>query len=155
MSYLFHPTLDLPLRNESDPGVIATLTRKGWQETTPPTLEAGQTPQWDATAREWVLVNEPPAQPDYAGLWDAILVSNVYQTKILPQGMASADVNAAATALGLAMVLGIAGRPNDDAIRASVGLVFATATLDEEDVEEIAAMLAASHLETLMPQSAP
>ena len=155
MPYFFHPALDLPLRDESDAGVIATLTRKGWQETTPPTPEAGQTPQWDASAKEWVLVDEPPAQPDYAGLWDAILVSNVYQTKILPQGMASADVNAAATALGLSMVLAVIGRPNDDAIRASIGLVLATATLSEEDVEEVTAMLAAHHLEALMPQPGP
>jgi hypothetical protein len=79
----------------------------------------------------------------------------VYQTKILPQGMASADVNAAATALGLAMVLGVMGRPNDDAIRASIGLIFATATLSQEDAEEIASMLAAHHLEALMPQPGP
>jgi hypothetical protein len=156
MPYLFLPTLTpAPLRQEADDSVVATLTRKGWQETTPPTPEAGQTPQWDATAKDWVLVDEPPAQPDYAGLWDAILVSSVYQTKILPQGMASADVNAAATALGLAMILAVMGKPNDDAIRASIGLILATATLSEEDLEEIATMLAASHLEALMPQPAP
>ena len=152
MAYLFCPTITpSELENRSDPDVIATLIRKGWQETTPPTPEAGQTPQWDATAKEWVLVDEPPAQPDYAGLWDAILVSSVYQTKILPQGMASADVNAAATALGLAMVLGVVGRPNDDAIRASIGLILATATLSEDDSEEIVGMLSQFGLERLLP----
>jgi hypothetical protein len=66
--------------------------------------------------------------------------------------MASTAVNAAATALGLAMVLATTGQPNDDAIRASIGLVLATATLSQENLEEIAGMLAQFHAEQLMPE---
>jgi hypothetical protein len=73
MAYLFLPTLTpSPLRQEADSGVIANLTRKGWQETTPPTPGAGQTAQWDGTTRTWSLVNDPPAPPDYAGFEEAL-----------------------------------------------------------------------------------
>jgi hypothetical protein len=88
MPYLFLPTLTpSPLRNESDAGVIATLTRKGWAETTPPTPGTGQTAQWDGTTRAWTLVNNPPIPPDYRGLREAILDSmllNVMWNKMTP-----------------------------------------------------------------------
>lgn len=78
MAYLYLPTLTpSPLRNESDSGVIATLLRKGWQQTTPPTPGAGQTAQWDGTTRTWAMVNNPPAPPDYAGFEDALKSSAV------------------------------------------------------------------------------
>jgi hypothetical protein len=54
-----------PVRSESDAGVIATLTRKGWALTTPPTPGAGQTPQWDPIAKTWSLVDNPPPAPNY------------------------------------------------------------------------------------------
>jgi hypothetical protein len=153
MPLLYLPTLNpSPLRNETDATVIATLERKGWLETTPPTPGDNQSAQWDEEAKEWELIDNPPLAPDYKGLWGAILVSDVYQTAILPQGMASTAVNAAATALGLSMVLATAGQPNDDAIRASIGLILATATLSQENMEEIVGMLAQFHLEALMPE---
>jgi hypothetical protein len=153
MPYLHLPTLNpSPLRSETDATVIATLIRKGWQETTPATPGSGQSAQWDGTAKEWALVDDPLPSTDYKGLWGAILTSDVYQSAILPQGMTSTAVNAAATALGLSMVLATAGQPNDDAIRASIGLVLATATLSPENLEEIAGMLAQFHAEQLMPE---
>jgi hypothetical protein len=156
MPFLYHPDHNpSPLRNETSATVIATLERKGWLETTPPTAGDNQSAEWDEAAKEWVLIDNPPPAPDYKGLWGAILVSNVYQTAILPQGMTSTAVNAAATALGLSMVLATAGQPNDDAIRASIGLVLATATLSQENMEEIVGLLAQFHLEALMPEQTP
>jgi len=73
MSYLYLPTINpSPLRDETDAGVIAHLTRKGWQETMPPTPGANQTAQWDGTAKEWVLVDNPPVPPNYAGLREGL-----------------------------------------------------------------------------------
>jgi hypothetical protein len=63
------------VRDESDAGVIATLTRKGWQQTTPPTPGAGQTPRWDGGTKTWTLVTDPPAPPDYAGFEAALKAS--------------------------------------------------------------------------------
>jgi hypothetical protein len=63
------------VRNESDAGVIAALTRKGWQETTPPTPGAGQTPQWNPVTKTWSLVNDPPAAPNYAAFEEALKAS--------------------------------------------------------------------------------
>jgi hypothetical protein len=152
MPCLYLPTLNpSPLRNETDATVIATLERKGWLETTPPTAGGNQSAEWDEVAKEWVLIDNPPPAPDYKGLWGAILVSNVYQAAVLPQGMTSTAVNAAATALGLAMVMATTGQPNDDAIRASIGMVLTTATLSQENMEEIVGMLAQFHAEQLMP----
>jgi len=73
MPLLFLPSANpSPLRNETDAGVINTLTRKGWVETAPPTPGAGQSPQWNGTTRTWSLVDNPPAPPDYAGFEDAL-----------------------------------------------------------------------------------
>jgi len=74
MPQLYNPNqTPSPLRSETDAGVIATLTRKGWQTTTPPTPGAGQQAVWDATARTWSLVGVPAAPPDYEGFQDALL----------------------------------------------------------------------------------
>jgi hypothetical protein len=76
MPFYFHPPSNpAPVRNESDAGVIATLTRKGWQLTTPPTPAAGQTPQWNPIAKTWSLVSDPPAQPNYGAFEEALKAS--------------------------------------------------------------------------------
>jgi hypothetical protein len=81
MPYLFLPSSNLLPRNESDAGVIATLTRKGWQTTTPPTPGANQTAQWDNATETWTLVDNPPAPPDYEGFEDALMsATNVMTT---------------------------------------------------------------------------
>ena len=73
MPQLYNPNqTPSPLRNETDAGVIATLTRKGWEQTTPPTPGTGQTAQWDDTAKSWTLVDNPPAPPDYVGFEEAL-----------------------------------------------------------------------------------
>jgi len=86
MPYFFLPTsTPSPLRSESDAGVIATLTRKGWQETVPPTPSTGQLAQWDGTAKDWVLVDNPPVPPDYAGLSEALEESSLYNAMLNKQ----------------------------------------------------------------------
>jgi hypothetical protein len=76
MPFYFLPSATpAQVRNESDAGVIATLTRKGWQETTPPTPGAGQTPQWDPIAKTWSLASNPPAPPNYGAFEEALKAS--------------------------------------------------------------------------------
>ena len=119
------------------------------EPTTVVDLAAGTvTKGWKVTD---VPPNPPSAKPNYPKLYGDTLVSNVYQTAILPQAMASTAVNFAATAFGLALSDAAAGRPNDPAITASLGLVMATATLTTENLAEIDALLAASKLSRLKP----
>jgi hypothetical protein len=56
-------TLDCALRLETDPSVIANLTRKGWTETVPPTYDpvAEQPPVWENCG--WVVRPSPPKTP--------------------------------------------------------------------------------------------
>ncbi len=56
-------TLDCALRLETDPSVIANLTRKGWTETVPPAYDpvAEQPPVWEDCA--WVVKPLPPKTP--------------------------------------------------------------------------------------------
>ena len=56
-------TLDCALRAETDPSVIATLERKGWVVTVPPSYDPAteQPPVWEACA--WVVKPIPAPQP--------------------------------------------------------------------------------------------
>jgi hypothetical protein len=60
MTYL---TLDCALRSETDPQIIATLERKGWTVTVPPTFDPAteQPPVWEACA--WITKPIPAPQP--------------------------------------------------------------------------------------------
>ena len=56
-------TLDCALRAETDPSVIATLERKGWVITVPPSYDPAteQPPVWENCA--WVVKPIPPPAP--------------------------------------------------------------------------------------------
>lgn len=56
-------TLNCALRSETDPSVIANLTRKGWMETVPPTYDPAteQPPVWEDCA--WAVKPLPPKTP--------------------------------------------------------------------------------------------
>lgn len=56
-------TLDCALRAETDPSVIATLERKGWVVTVPPSYDPAteQPPVWEACA--WVVKPIPAPAP--------------------------------------------------------------------------------------------
>ena len=56
-------TLDCALRAETDPSVIATLERKGWVVTVPPSYDPAteQPPVWENCA--WVVQPIPAPQP--------------------------------------------------------------------------------------------
>jgi hypothetical protein len=59
MTYL---SFDGKLRAESNPQIIATLLRKGWQESPPPAVnEAKQYAKW--TDGGWIIYNYPPPPP--------------------------------------------------------------------------------------------
>ena len=56
-------TLDCALRAETDPSVIATLERKGWVVTVPPSYDPAteQAPVWENCG--WVVKPIPPPAP--------------------------------------------------------------------------------------------
>jgi hypothetical protein len=60
MTYLI---LDCVLRSETDPEIIATLQRKGWQVTVPPSFDPAteQPPVWEACA--WAVKPIPAPAP--------------------------------------------------------------------------------------------
>lgn len=64
-------TLDLALRAETDPAIIATLERKGWTVTVPPSYDPAtqQAPMWENGV--WV-VNPIPAPKPYRVSKDTI-----------------------------------------------------------------------------------
>jgi hypothetical protein len=81
MPFYFLPSANPAfLRDESSAGVIANLTRKGWQLTTPPAPGANETPQWDPVAKTWSLVANPPATPNYADLNEALISSALFNS---------------------------------------------------------------------------
>jgi hypothetical protein len=86
MTYL---TLDCALRSETDPQIIATLERKGWTVTAPPTFDPAteQPPVWEACA--WVVKPIPAPQP-YRVSKDTI-VSRVNDANKVPDLMALID----------------------------------------------------------------
>jgi len=86
MTYL---TLDCALRSETDPQIIATLDRKGWTVTAPPTFDPAteQPPVWEACA--WVVKPIPAPQP-YRVSKDTI-VSRVNDATKVPDLMALID----------------------------------------------------------------
>ena len=86
MTYL---TLDCALRSETDPQIIATLQRKGWTVTVPPTFDPAteQPPVWEACA--WVVKPIPAPQP-YRVSKDTI-VSRVNDATKVPDLMALID----------------------------------------------------------------
>lgn len=82
MTYL---TLDCALRSETDPQIIATLQRKGWTVTVPPTFDPAteQPPVWEACA--WA-VKPIPAPAPYRVSKDTI-VSRVNDANKVPDLM--------------------------------------------------------------------
>jgi hypothetical protein len=103
-------------------------------------LEAGNTPE-PAPA-------PPPPPPSYAAFWDALLASAVYGS-IRTQSMASLPMNTLVTEFIALLGDAKAGRPNEAAIQASIGAVFATGTFTEADAEEFTDALAAGLLDDI------
>lgn len=100
-------------------------------------LAQGNTPQPAAAAA--------PEPPDYVGFWDAVLLSQAYQS-LLAQAMVALPVNTALTAFIAAFQDAKVGRPNVPAIQACIGLVVGAATLTAAHREELEGLMAASRL---------
>ncbi|MCP9785401.1 hypothetical protein [Cyanobium sp. N5-Cardenillas] len=99
--------------------------------------QAGNTPQPAPAAA--------PEPPDYVGFWDAVLLSQAYQS-LLAQAMVALPVNTALTAFIAAFQDAKVGRPNVPAIQACIGLVVGAATLTAAHREELEGLMTASRL---------
>lgn len=88
----------------------------------------------------------PPPGPDYLAFWDALLVSNVYQT-IRAQALTSPAVLVAVTECIAAIQDAKAGRPNVPAIQMCLFNLLGAATFTENDLDELRLLLVAGNLQ--------
>lgn len=111
--------------------------RQAWElrDATPEELAA-----WDAA--------HAPSTTDYYAFWDALLVSSVYQS-IRAQALSTPAVLMACTEFVVAVGDAKAGRPNPAAIQACINYLLAAATLTEDELVELGALLAAGGLQEI------
>ena len=88
----------------------------------------------------------PLPGPDYLAFWDALLVSNVYQT-IRAQALTSPAVLVAVTECIAAIQDAKAGRPNVPAIQMCLFNLLGAATFTENDLDELRLLLVAGNLQ--------
>ena len=103
-------------------------------------LDAGNKPQ-PAPA-------PPPPGPDYLAFWDALLVSNVYQT-IRAQALTSPAVLVAVTECIAAIQDAKAGRPNVPAIQMCLFNLLGAATFTGNDLDELRLLFVAGNLQDI------
>ena len=101
----------------------------------------------------------PPPQPDYRGFWDAILISQIYQT-VYGIATTSLPMNTALTAFIAAFQDAKEGRPNVGAIQACIFLVMQAGdeVLTADHLAELQGVMDAANLGdiyTLTPPPAP
>lgn len=106
---------------------------------------ATQELQWDGTA--FLVTEKPPSQPspDYYAFWDALLMSDVYQS-IRAQALTTPAVLVACTEFIAAIGDAKMGRPNVPAIQACINYLLAAGTFSENDTQELQQLLAAGNL---------
>lgn len=103
-------------------------------------LDAGNNPQ-PAPA-------PPPPGPDYLAFWDALLVSNVYQT-IRAQALTSPAVLVACTEFIAAFSDAKVDRPNVPAIQACINNLMQAGTFTPEELGELQGLLVYANLQDL------
>lgn len=90
---------------------------------------------------------EPPTpQPDYIAFWDALLVSNVYQS-IRAQALTTPAVLVACTEFIVAISDAKMGRPNVPAIQTCINYLLTAGTFTESELQELGTILAAGNLQ--------
>lgn len=88
----------------------------------------------------------PPPGPDYLAFWDALLVSNVYQT-IRAQALTSPAVLVAVTESLASLQDAKAGRPNVPAIQASINNLLTAGTFSQQDLAELGQLFVDANLQ--------
>lgn len=86
------------------------------------------------------------AQCDYYAFWDALLISNVYQT-IRSQAIQSLNVNTCCTEFIAAISDAKTGRPNKNALQSCITLLMNALTLNTEEITELQDILKAGNLD--------
>jgi hypothetical protein len=111
----------------------------------------------DATEQEiasYDLVNQPP--PNYLGFWDALLISQVYQT-VYAIATQSLPMNTALTAFIAQFQDAKEGRPRVQAIQACIFLVMqaGAGVLTAENLAELQGLMDATNLSSLYSLQPP
>jgi hypothetical protein len=134
-------------------GLISRHIGEGAVMTLP--AENNGTPEWREYL-DWLAQGNtpepapppPPPGPDYLAFWDALLVSNVYQT-IRAQALTSAAVLVAVTECIAAIQDAKAGRPNVPAIQMCLFNLLGAATFTENDLDELRLLFVVGNLQDI------
>jgi hypothetical protein len=134
-------------------GSIAHFLEDGGRQQLPP--ENNGTAAW-AEYQAWLSAGNtpepapppPPPGPDYLAFWDALLVSNVYQT-IRAQALTNAAVLVACTEFIAAFSDAKVGRPNVPAIQACINNLMQAGTFTPEELGELQGLLVYANLQDL------
>ena len=113
-----------------------------------PTLLAGRwTTAWQVTsATPDQIAARIRVNADYPAFWNALLASTVYGA-IRTQSMASLPMNTLATEFIALLGDAKAGRPNEEAIQASMEAILTTGTFTQNHLNELQAALVAGKLD--------
>lgn len=161
MPYLY--LADQPIRFDTTE-VAANLERKGWRIIPdPPSV----TSRWNGNA--WETPNAEPPEPDIKQFYNSLISSNLYLNKLAPAlfspepswvGEPFSVVDAAVKNLLLGITSPPAPNLPEPSLQASiwsfVAVGFQVSALDENDVEEVQALMKNSGLEgiySLIPPS--
>lgn len=93
-------------------------------------------------------VDALPAEPNYIGFWDGLLISNVYQS-IRAQALTTPAVLVACTEFIASFSDAKAGRANVPAIQACIDHLMQSGTFTQAELDELNALLASANLQTL------
>lgn len=118
------------------------------------TLKIGSQYYYDSQLNEWREIEviytpteeELLAQCDYYAFWNALLVSNVYQT-IRSQAIQSLNVNTCCTEFIAAIADAKAGKTNKNAVQACITLLMNALTLTTNETAELEQLLQAGRLD--------
>lgn len=120
----------------------------------PQALFIGSQYYYDQQEGKWIeIIIEKPIteeelleQCDYYAFWNALLISNVYQT-IRAQAIQSLNVNTCCTEFIAAISDAKAGHANKDALQACMTLLMNALTLTTEETTELEQVLKAGNLD--------
>lgn len=112
------------------------------------TADDSEFQEWLSAGNEPEPYEEPPPAPDYFAFWDALLISNVYQS-IRAQALINPAVLVACTEFIAAIGDAKAGRPNVPAIQACIGYLVNAGDFTQAELLELEQLLATGNLQEI------
>lgn len=110
--------------------------------------------EWLSAGNEPEQYEEPPPAPDYFAFWDALLVSNVYQS-IRSQALTNPAVLVACTEFIAAIGDAKAGRTNISAIQTCINYLMTSGVFTSDHLQELESVLEVGHLQDIYSLGVP